>query len=659
MFALQSLFNNFHFLRPFWLLAIIPIILITVQLWRLHRQKGQWQQLIPEHLLNYLLSGQARPVSRVPAALFCLTGCLIAVALSGPAWRQISTPVEKSIDPLVIVVDLSRSMLAADMPPNRLSRAKQKIRDILRLRTEGQTGLVAYAGSSHVVVPLTDDSETVMNLVHALHPDIMPQQGSQPQRAVEQAIKLLQQGAGQFGGILIMTDGIVQEQAALIHAALKQTRYTLSILGLGTEEGAPIPTASSGFVQDGDSGIVLARLEQPALDRVARENRGIYRTATLNDDDLQALLSVSPATTQTVKVERKWDQWSDEGYWLLFLIVPLASLAFRRGWLLPVLFCTLIHSPGRSYALEWHSLWQTPDQRGQELLQNNQPTEAAQSFTSSNWRAEALFQAKQYKEAAELFAAQQSAEGDYNQGNALAHAGTFDDALAAYDRALQKRPGFEQAQHNRAIVEELKKQQQQQQKDQKNGDSTEPPDDSKGDSGEGKEGEGDGSQAQDGDRKSDQQGPKKGGENGGQQEPENSRQKNQPDRNPSPPEQSDKQDDKQSDRTAEQEPQPPEPPDQQRQPGSGSGSDAESETEQRAAQSGSDDHKNSQHKGPSAPESAQHSPDSLPEPIPEEGNVDRETEAWLRRVPDNPGGLLRRKFEQQHRGSVPQGGPSW
>ena len=203
-------------------------------LWQKRQQSGKWQKLIPEHLLSHLVEGDEQPFSRLPALLALIAGIITVIALSGPAWRQISTPVEKSRSPLVLVVDLSRSMLAADPSPNRLTRAKQKLTDILRTRQDGLTALIAFAGGSHVVAPLTDDSATLTNLVRSLHPDIMPITGSHPEKGIEQAIELLRQGAGQPGEILMLTDEVQPGQARAINRMLTGTGDTLSILGIGT-----------------------------------------------------------------------------------------------------------------------------------------------------------------------------------------------------------------------------------------------------------------------------------------------------------------------------------------------------------------------------------------------------------------------------------------
>ncbi|CAM3636131.1 vWA domain-containing protein [Parendozoicomonas haliclonae] len=646
----MTMIENFHFLRPLWLLALAPLALVIWQLWQSHTNKGSWQTLIPAHLLEHLLEGEEQTRSRWPALVAAIAGIIAIVAMAGPAWKQIETPVEKSVAPLVIVVDLSRSMLAADPAPNRLTRAKQKLTDILRQRQDGLTAIVAYAGSSHVVSPLTDDNATLTNLVRALDPSIMPVQGSQPQQGVAKAIELLRQGSGQAGSILLITDGLTEQQSKAIESEVSDSGDTLSILGIGSENGAPVPAEGGGFMRDAQGGIVMAQLERNLLQSTARASGGRYSDLTLDNSDITRLLPKSSALDATQRVDRNFDSWYDEGRWLTLLLIPLVLVGFRRGLILPLLLVSALglHSPdslaeqqqvpaNKESVLDkaWSNAWETPDQQGQALLQQGNSAAAAARFDNPQWKAEALDQAGQYAEAASLFGEQAKAASNpmakadafYNQGNALARAGELQKSLDAYKEALKANPDMEQARTNQKIVEELKQQQQNQQN--QNQDNNQQQNSDQQDKSENN------SEEQSGDQQGSEQ---KQDDSGSQQKNESADQgKDQPsDKNQSQNSDSADQQNQQND-SEQQGEQDQEQDASSAEQGQNEEEQADSESQQSQATTEPSDETGKEQQAPVATEATEQDMDA------------EQTEAWLRRIPNDPGGLLRRKFEQQQK----------
>ena len=204
----MTFLSQLHFLRPLWLLMLIPCVLCLTLLWRRQQASGEWSKVIAPELLSHLIQGQSARQSGWPLRLLTVGWFLTCIALAGPTWEKITTPVSKNQQPLIVVTDLSYRQYAADLSPDRLSRLRYKLMDLFQLRQDGLTGLVAFAASAHTVAPLTDDTNTLSNLVPALSPEIMPQQGQHPVSGIEQAIKLLEQGASQRGDILLITDSI-------------------------------------------------------------------------------------------------------------------------------------------------------------------------------------------------------------------------------------------------------------------------------------------------------------------------------------------------------------------------------------------------------------------------------------------------------------------
>ena len=325
---------DFHFLRPLWLL----LLLVAPVLYLVLKGKGSgdsgWSGLIPEQFLSPVIrryggAAEKRGSSLVPAISAVV---ILTIALAGPAWREAPTPLKKPGDSLVIVLDLSLSMLATDLEPDRLTRAKRKIRDILAVREGSLTALVVYSGDAHVVTPLTDDSNTLTGMLNVLDPIIMPVQGNRADLAVARAQALLEQGAPGQGRILLITDGVSERYLTPISNELADTGFTLSTLAAGTRDGGPIPLARRGFIRD-NGNIVITRTDPDMLAKLARNSGGASHELTLDDSDIAALnLSAEESDEwQDTNTELTIDRWKDDGYWLLWLALPLLLLGWRRG----------------------------------------------------------------------------------------------------------------------------------------------------------------------------------------------------------------------------------------------------------------------------------------------------------------------------------------
>ena len=588
-----SLIQDFHFLRPLWLLALAPALVFFIAMWRINTVVTAWDKAIDKSLLPYLLDRSKNAAQRTPL-LFLFTAWLLSViAMAGPVWEQLPQPVQKREDALVIVLDLSLSMFAPDHNPSRLDLAKRKLRDILTLREEGQTALVVYAGDAHAVTPLTDDVVTIDALVPSLSPNIMPLFGSNPMGAIDMAIGLLEDVEVTRGKILLMTDGISGfDQELLITEQIQDTGYELLIMGIGTEEGAPIRTNDGSFLTDENGAMVIPTLNRNVLQSLANRTGGRYHDIQLADSDLAYLLTRNELLddTELVEVEEEFDVWHESGPWLLLLVLPLSALSFRRGWLFSIVFASVgfMFPSQHTYAqgIEWLDLWKTRDQQAAEAFANEEHGLAAILFESSEWQGAASYRAQDYESAIAAFSAIDTPDGHYNRGNALALAGNYAEAIAAYDITLEFEVNHTDALHNKEIVEELLEQQQSEEGENQDGDSQE--------------------------NQSEQN-----SQNQSEEQSENSDQQDQ-----------ESQEGNEDQQQQEQQNQPPE--------------------EQEGSES------NSEQNTPS---------DSTNEEFEEQQAL----EQWLRRIDDDPGELLRRKFRYQYRqrqlngtaNSIQNGGQIW
>lgn len=578
---------DFHWLRPAWLLAIPLVLLLAVVFARGRLSSDSWRNVIDPALMPYVLS-------RTPGRgidhrwwLFALGGVLAVLALAGPAWQRIEQPVFRAEQALVVALDLSRSMDAEDISPSRVARARLKILDILARRSSGQTALVVYSSNAFTVTPLTTDTDTVAALVNSLSTDIMPSRGSNPAVAIQKSRQLLDQAGVGYGEVLLITDGSSSAAAEKVARDLKSAGYSLSVLGVGTREGAPIPRASGGFVTDNRGKIAVPRLEATSLRALAAAGGGRFAVLSADNRDLDVLLSGEVTTASSSAESLATDQWREEGPWLLLLLLPIAALAFRRGWAL-LLLVFVAPLPRPAEAAIWDDLWQNKNQQAQKQLEAGNAEDAAALFENPEWRAVARYRAQDYAGSAAEFAERGDPRNLYNLGNAMAMQGELDAAIDAYEQVLEMQPDNEDAAYNLELIKNFKDQQQQQQEGQ--GDQQ---------PGENQEGEGEQSDAE-----------SQPGEEGSEGSSESENQSEQSDA-------SQRGDEEMSDEDLE----------------------ALQQELQRAAEEAQTGEKPEQL---SAAELAE---------LRQQQEQEQAMEQWLRRIPDDPGGLLRRKFRHQYQRS--------
>ncbi len=589
---------DFHFLRPEWLWAVPAVIIGTYLLARRRLGPGSWQHVIDPALAPHVLSRSAIRRNDGRWWLLGIGGVIAAVALAGPAWQRVEQPVFRSDQALVVALDLSRSMDAQDIAPSRLTRARLKILDILERRGSGQTALVVYSANAFTVTPLTTDTDTIAALVNSLSTDIMPSRGSYPVAAINKGRQLLEQAGAALGEILLITDGSSSPGTQRAARELRSLGYTLSVLAVGTTEGAPIPRLSGGFVTDQAGNIAVPRLEEGSLRSLAAAGGGRFALLSTDDRDLEYLLSGAAGQRQASDDNLATDNWREEGPWLVLLLLPLAAMAFRRGWV--AVFLLFIAVPDEeAHALSWDDLWLTKNQQAQRQLEEGAASEAAELFEDPEWRAVARYRAKDYAESARAFAEREDTRSLYNLGNAMARQGEFESAIDAYEQVLEIDPDDADAAYNRDLLKQLQQQQQQQE--------------SQGDQQEESDGEGEGQQS----------------ESGGEQQQSSD-----------------------SNSQADSQSQDGDAPQRDEQEGSEEDLQAMQEELQRAAEEAQ---RNQQQVA-----EQQLTQEEL-EALRREQEQQQAMEQWLRRIPNDPGGLLRRKFRYQYQktGKDQDGNNTW
>lgn len=604
--------NELVLLRPYWLLALIPAGYLLWKLWSKQAQKSGWKSVIAPEFQPYLLNKNqttaASPFGLIGLGLIWLAAI---IALSGPSWHQQPIPTQKTQTGTVVVLDLSLSMFADDIEPNRLTRVQFKLNDLLQTYPEIRIGMVGYSGTAHIISPIADDNRTLQNLLPHLNPLIMPSYGSDAVSAFKLAIEMINGAQVNQGHIIWITDDIETDQIEPIQTLLALNNLSLSLLAVGTETGGAINIPDYGLLKNEQDELVQAAVPLKRLANLAAQSGAKFQRLQLDNSDLADLTPNYLAEQTQQQDEKPLTQALDYGVYLLGMILFLSAFALRRGWLASLAWLTLIPGlvisppsfaeneakPEIQLSDRWRQIYLTGDQRGYQAWQQKDYIGAEREFDNPAWRGAALYRQGLYQQAAEAFKQDPSAEGHYNRGNALAQLGDLDAAKTAYQQALELKPDFQQAQKNLELVEQQLK-----------------------------------------------QAPKSESDNPqNQEQPETSPQSNSGEQQGQNPEQSEQQQDAQSDSQADQ-------------------------TDNEATES-QNQQQNSTGQTESSPEPNATESDQKPSGLAEEENLEQDSErqqaeqqqreqnqadqTWLNQIQDRPGLFLRRKFDYQYQQNPP------
>lgn len=318
-----QLLQHFHFLRPLWLLGLLPMALLLYIQFQQHDLLSQWRGAIAEHLLPAMIV-QREPGRRAgPAVAMGLVALLLFVALAGPSWQQRPSPFSEDNAALLIALDLSESMEQADVQPSRLLRAKQKISDLLALRGDSHTGLIAYAGTAHTVIPLSNDRLVISHFLDAMSTGMMPRPGKQPQAVLPVMADLLKEVEVPVT-LLLVGDGGSEAAVTAYKDFFDNSPHQLLVWGIGKSQ--------QQLQGDGDGAYesAITPLQESMLQQIA--DAGHYQAMTLDKSDVDNIYR--RVDNYFLLAEDDNRPWVDAGYWLVFPLMLLMLLWFRRGWVL-------------------------------------------------------------------------------------------------------------------------------------------------------------------------------------------------------------------------------------------------------------------------------------------------------------------------------------
>jgi Ca-activated chloride channel family protein len=477
---------SFQFLQPLWLLLLPPS---WVLVWTFARQAGRksiWSRVCDEQLLAHMTAGQNSSLGyALPAWLLGSVLSLGIVAAAAPSWSKLSHPIMEATDARVIVLDLSRSMLVQDVRPSRFEHALAAASEVIDSDYAGETGLVVFAGSAFVLSPLSRDADTLLAFVEAVHPDSMPQDGSNLKHAITTARDLLAASLGDRAQILLISSGDSHDQNALhdnaVQAAFDAATEGLriSVLGIGTVAGGPLLDLKGGLLRDSAGGIEISRPNFDLLRRIASAGQGSMTvvdgagvSSNLNGNLNSYLLSSRLEASALAESRQGADQTSrdasDDGAWLVWWMLPLVLILFRKNMVFVFLIALLLQGEQESYAAD-HSLagdslarhqparafefWTHPEKIAFGAYHRGDYDTAHATSESPMLVGASYYRSHQFKQALAQFSENDSAASIYNRGNTLVQLQRYPEAIVAFQQAFDLDPQLINAAYNRRLVE--------------------------------------------------------------------------------------------------------------------------------------------------------------------------------------------------------------
>lgn len=450
-----------HFLRPAWLLLMVFAAALPWLWRRSHDWQRQLRGTIAPHLLAHLLvTPQAHHRLR-PLHLLCALLAVGAVAAAGPTWEQDRPAFLENRAPLLLAIDLSPSMDASDLPPTRLEAVKHSLHDLIQRRQGARTGLLAYAGSAHLVLPPTDDPALLDSFLQALSTDLIATPGKNVAAVLTEAQRLLAVD-NTPATLVLVTDGADTTQLAELAQPLADSLLQVLVLAVGSTDGGVIRDASGQPRLDSNGRPQRGRFDAAALKQLAGALGAPLGSLTLNDDTLDWIEGHARQHFAQASDTQRQLHWKDAGYWLTWPLLLLALCCVRKGWSLNwaamlVLGAGLGLQPAEAQASALSDAFFSRDQQGRWAFEHHHYPRAAALFSDPYWQGIAAYRAADYDLALASFARLATPQAYFYLGNIHVRRFQFAPAIAAYQQALALQADFPEARANLALAIALQK----------------------------------------------------------------------------------------------------------------------------------------------------------------------------------------------------------
>ena len=472
---------NLQFLQPLWLVLLPPSWVLIWTFARQGRHKSIWSRICDAQLLAHMTAGQdSSPGYALPAWILGAVLSLGIIAAAAPSWSKLSHPIMEATDARVIVLDLSRSMLVQDVRPSRFEHALAAASEFIDSDYAGETGLVVFAGSAFVLSPLSRDADTLLAFVEAVHPETMPQDGSNLELAITTARDLLAASLGDSAQILLISSGDSHNQD-LLHNNAVQAAFDaaaeglrISVLGIGSVAGGPMLDQKGGLMRDSVGRIEISRPNFDLLRRIAAAGQGSMMVvdgagikgdlnSELNGDLLSSRLSASALAESQQGADQSSRDASDDGAWLVWWMLPLVLILFRKNMVFVFLIAVLLQGEQESYAADdslvgnqpdrVFEFWTHPEKVAFGAYRRGDYDTAYATSESPMLLGASYYRSHRFQQALAHFSENDTAASIYNRANTLVQLQRYPEAIVAYQQAFDIDPQLISAAYNRRLVE--------------------------------------------------------------------------------------------------------------------------------------------------------------------------------------------------------------
>ena len=448
--------DKFHFLREGYIWIVIPAFVIILIGILFYSDSNSWKKKIAPHLRPFVIIKGTEWKSRWMHISVLMMFVFGFIAFLGPSWDQIKSPTKKIKSQFVIALDLSRSMLTKDISPNRLERAKFKIKDLLDANPRAETSLIVFSGSTHTVIPFTTDYKVILDQIDGLKPTIMPAMGTSFNGLFSKLDSLFIDNKAK-GRVLLITDDLKDLSIELTSSFLQDNNVELYVYPFATQSGGKIPSFNE-----------TSSLDIQKLNSITSIDKASVLEITLDDSDVKDLSKViSDELIFEDKGDDEEENWKDNGFWFMIPLAFLFLFSFRKGWALNmIIICfTLMSCSSENNKSEsdfqFEDLWYTKEYQAQKEYDKGNFTDAAQGFEDPLRKGVAYYKAGDLISAKTAFEKDTTNQGLYNLGLVYAKLGQLDKSQEIFEKVLQQDPSNKDAatnlQHIISAKEELSK----------------------------------------------------------------------------------------------------------------------------------------------------------------------------------------------------------
>ncbi len=429
---LMTYLSDFHFLRPELLWFLLPVIVVTIIALVSLREQVSWKKTIASHLRKYVISKGSESRRKLIQLGLSLFLSLAILGAAGPTWKRVQMPGSILETPMVIILNMSPSMLKSDIQPNRIERSKFKLNDLLVASPGARIAMVGFSGSAHTIVPLTRDYNILSSHINSLSPDIMPVEGNNLSAALEMTDTILLNISAP-GKIIIFSDTFDEDVADLLLNYSSVNDHNITIYPVISEQN----------------------MDKNSLNRLSAADNITLAMMTLDKSDMELIAKTTRENLRFKESDtEKEDDWIDMGFWFMIPFAIYILFWFRKGWVIYSIAFMII-TTSCSGDLKFKDLWYTKDYQGQQSYDKGDYEAATGLFSDPLHKGVAYYKNGDFEQAIEELKKDSSAAGSYNLGLAYIKSGNYAAAAIAMSDAVEKDPDLTIAADKRDVLQQI------------------------------------------------------------------------------------------------------------------------------------------------------------------------------------------------------------